>query len=504
MNNPIGYIISYLLGAGSFASIVWWIIRNRDTVWAFLAWFLRTFTWISKRLEYGNVAYNIEAVVNKAGTSLETEAPEVLPYPLKIEWARTATEVEATLRQGEIVVLMDYSQNRDKNLVVSTLAYIRRGLLPRARAYADPRLMLAADFTLAKNIFQLSTQELAVPYFFENYLDPAFKEEPELRDDLSCMDRLQDRGLFSRIFLRELKNLGDKVYPATPSEAVWQESRAFSEYLDRLAQKERGEDIPGGLTFAGSKIRVAIMLVARTRTKVHGIEPYLRRIQIDLNRGIEYLYVLARTADNIKLAEEILAEAKSNKHLMILKRHTFQQRVADAELTAVCIICALNLLMRPATQVEPTDILYTLLREHIPEITANQIEVVAIARAPGQQSKVALRALRDGIDPIACCTSEPYLLALETSLADEQIDFILWTNDPQSLIIESLSPLPPDHVVEVILDGENKHATIRVEGWKAKRHALGRGNQNQRLAQELTGWRINVEDTTEIQGDALH
>lgn len=497
MTDPLGYIISYLLGAGSITGVAIWVIRNRDTVWTLLAWFHRTFAWISKRQEYGNVAYNIESVVNKVGTSLEAEAPDVLPYPMKIEWARTAQDVEATLRQGEIVVLLDYSPNRERNLVTSTLAYIKKGLLPRARPYTERRLMVATDFTLAKTIFQLSSHELAVPYFFENFVDPATKLEPELRDDLARMDRLQERGLFSRVFLRELKNLGERSYPATPCDAMWQESRAFSEYLDRLARKEKGEDVPGGLTFAGSKIRVAVMLVARSRTRIHGIEPYLRRVQIDLDRGVNYLYVLARTSDNIGLAEQIVAAAEANNRLRILKRYAYQQQVADVELNAVCIICALNLLMRPVAEIEPSGVLYGLLRENIKEIVDNKIEVVAIARDPGLQSKIAVRALQDGLDPIACCTSEPHFSALETSLGDEEIDFLQWSNNPESMIIASLYPLTAESVVEVLLDTQSKHATVRVDGWKARRHALGKGNQNQRLAQELTGWKITVEDVTE-------
>ena len=41
-----------------------------------------------------------------------------------------------------------------------------------------------------------------------------------------------------------------------------------------------------------------------------------------------------------------------------------------------------------------------------------------------------------------------------------------------------------------------QEAIVEVDGWKAKRHALGRGNQNVKLAMELTGWNIEVKDTS--------
>ncbi len=497
MDKIIGYVVTFLGGGTAVAVAVRWGLNNLDKVEKVAAWFYRTFSWAYKKWEYDDVATNVQATVNTVGEALNREAPGVLPHAMKIEWTKTAQAVEASLRNGEIVVTMDYSPNRDRNLVVSTLAYLREGLLPRARPYVDKILMTATDFTVAKNTFISARQGSAVPFFFENYLEPEIEKEPQLRDDCTLLDRLQGAGFFSRIFLRQLHHMGDKVFPATPDEASRQESRGFAQFLEKIATKQRGEDVPGGLTFARSRIRTSVMLVARQQTKMWGIQPYERRVQINLDRGIEYMYICARGADNISLAEEVASEQEKSGKLTVLARHRFLQTIEGEEYNAICIVCAMNLLMRPKAALEPSSVLYRLLEEHIEELRDGRIEVVALARQQGIKSKIAVRSLTSGVDALRCCTEQARVTAIKSALGGEQLEFIRWRNDPGSLIVASLTPLDPNHVLEVITDVETQRAIVRVDWWKEKRKALGRNNQNVRCVMELTGWQIEVEDVSE-------
>jgi transcription antitermination factor NusA-like protein len=496
MNDLIENVIIFVLGACSTGTIAIWIFRNRNALISLAAWFYRTFSWVAKRLEYGNVAYNIEATVNRAGEILDRQASDVLPYPIKITWAKTSQELEASLRKGEIVVTMQYSPNRDRNLVVSTLAYLRKGLLPRARSYVDRTLMKAADFTVAKQVFLSSGQEMAVPFFFENYLEPATEENPNLRDDLTRLERMNEAGFFTRVFLREVKHLGDKVYPATPNKRTWEETREFSGFLEVIAEKERGVDIPGGLMFPGSRIRASLMLIARPKTRLSGTEPYVRRIGIDLNRGVERMYVFARGSGNISFTDEVLTEAEEAEMLRPIARFYYSQSADGREQPVICVVCALNILMRPSEEAAPSQILMEVLREHIPELADGKIEAVAAARQSGLKSKIAVRSVYKDLDAIACCTQHNRRDAIEIALG-EDVEYIPWLNKPEDLIVAALYPLQDDMVVEIELDEERKVSEVKVDGWKAKRKALGKGDINLKLAMELTGWRIKVVDSAE-------
>jgi len=493
MNGMVSHLLSFLGGAGAVGAVVLWGLRNLDKLERLVAWFYRTFSWMCRKWEYGNVASNVQTAVNTVGEALTKEAGDVLPHAMKIEWARTAQTVEAFLRNGEIIVTMDYSPNRDRNLVVGTLAYLGKGLLPRARPYVDRVLMTAIDFTVAKRIFTSARQrQLAVQFFFDSYLQPEMEKESQLRDDCTVLDRLQEAGFFSRVLLPQLHRMGNEAFPATPTEATWRESRDFSKFLEGIVTKAKGEDVAGGLTFARSRIRASVMLVARKETKAWGTWPYARRVEIELDRGVDYLYICARGPDNISLAEEIANEQERDGRLEVLQQHRFLQTIDGKEYGVVCIACALKLLMRSRAACEPSSTVYRLLEEYIEELQNGQIEVVALARQPGVRSKVAVRSLVDGVDPLRCCTEQARLEAVKSALGNEELEFIQWSNDPESLIVASLTPLDPGQVLEVRIDVEKREATVKVDGWKARRKALGRGDQNVSCARELTGWQITV------------
>lgn len=356
--------------------------------------------------------------------------------------------------------------------------------------------MKATNFTVAKEVFNNAGLEMAVPYFFEHYLEPTRKETPTILEDLDRLDRINAAGFFSRVYLREIKHMGDKVYPATPNKKIWNESKEFAEYLEVISEKERGVDVPGGLMFPGTRIRTSLMFVARSQTRHLGTKIYIRRVQIDLNRGVEHMYVFARGKDNILLAKDVVAEATNLEMLRPLKTQKYSQAFGGYDKPAICIVCALNILMQPTEESSPSELLLDILRENIPEVNEGKIEGVAAVRYPGFKSKIAVRSVYKDLDAISCCNQDNRLDAIEAMLG-ENVEFIPWSNDPSELIISSLYPLEREMVVGIEIDESTKSAKVKVEGWKTKRNALGKGKKNQRLANELTGWKISVEDISE-------
>lgn len=490
MNEIVGYLVSFLSGAGVIGALLVWSLNNYKKIEALAAWFYRTFSWASHRFEYGSVATNIQTKVNSFGEELNKSAGNVLPHAMKIEWTKNAKEVETSLRKGEIIVTMDYSQNQDRNLVISTLAYLGKDLLPRVRPYVDKTLMKATDFTVAKNIFVSGKQDSAISFFFENYLEPEIEKEPQLRYFCTILDRLERVGFFSRILLRELKYMGEKVFPATPDSVTRHESGDFAEFLARVATRERGEDVC--LTFARSRIRTSIMLIARQETKKWGLRPYRRRTQINLDRGIEHMYICARGAENISIANLITNEQRKAKRLEILARHRFVEIVEAEEFNVTLIACTLNLPRPSGAIIEPSSVVYRLLEEHIEELCDGRIEVVALARQPGVKSKIMVRSLSDDVNALHCCTQQMRLEAMEIALAGEKLEFVPWSKDPKEMIVASLVPLDRNHVQKVITSFETQQAIVVVDRPIAKQIAVGRGGENVKCAEELTGWRIAV------------
>jgi transcription antitermination factor NusA-like protein len=493
MNEIWQNVLSFLGGGVVVVGVAIWAIQNLDKLERLAACFLRTFSWISKKLEYANVATNLQSKVNTYGEKISKEVPEALPHAMKIEWARDSRSVEASLRNGEVVVTLDYSVNLERNLVVSTLAYLGKGLLPNARMYIDPTLIKATDFTVAKGIFVSSGQSFSTQYFFDHYLMPEVNSSPQLLKDCQALDLLQDRGFFTRIYLKQLKILGDKVYPATPDTQITKESRDFIDFLHRIASKQRGVDVPGGLTFTGSTIRISVMLVARTQTLIRsGIHAFERRIALCRNAGIEYLYICGIGSNNIYLADYIANQQKSAGTLLILDSQRFRRTVEDKDFNAICILCRLSLAASSETFGDIHTIV-NVLQEYIKEIEDGIIEIVYIARSPGVKSKIVVNSQVEGIDPIVLCTDQTKLTGMQFALGGEALDFVKWSDQPEDLIVSSLTPLEREQVAEIVIEPNQNTAIIKVQDERAKSLALGYGDLNLKMAMELTGYHIVVE-----------
>ncbi len=134
----------------------------------------------------------------------------------------------------------------------------------------------------------------------------------------------------------------------------------------------------------------------------------------------------------------------------------------------------------------------TIFEQEIPEILNEEVIIKGIARDAGNRSKVAVHTDDEGIDPIGACIGQrgSRITTIIDELGGEKVDMIQYSDDVKEYIKQSLSPAK---VKEVELDEETKEATVKVAEDQFSL-AIGRGGQNVRLAAELTGWKINVED----------
>src|SRR5262249_36117007 len=81
-----------------------------------------------------------------------------------------------------------------------------------------------------------------------------------------------------------------------------------------------------------------------------------------------------------------------------------------------------------------------------------------------------------------------------SELRGEKIDIIPYNDEPARFVAKALSPA---RVREVLVDDENKQATVIVPDDQLSL-AIGREGQNARLAARLTGWRIDIRSETEF------
>ncbi len=485
----------FVVGIGAAYGIFWLYINNFEKFercFKFIYTVLSYIPIIRRKYLYNKIATDIQSKINIAGTSINKQAPNILPHAMKIEWVKSGEDAEAYLRNGEIIVKMIQKDDNDRNLVVSTLSYLEKGLIPQARHYVDKILMQATDLTIAKEIFSTAKLESAISYLLTNYVDPEISSNPLLQEDCIDLDIINEAGYFTRIFLKQMELLGRKLYATTPTEIVRRETRDFVKFLKDIATQQELGILPD-LEFTHPRIRVKVLLVARSETRQWGMKPYAKRIGEGLSQGFEYLYICAYGKDNISFANNISNEQEKAGHISVLSsdEYTRIRRNGDS-FPAISIIAAFNVRATPEDIQESADILRNLLEEHVNELRDGQVEVVSIAREPGKLSKIIVKPLIEDINAVNCFVREYQSGTLGTVLGEERLNVSLWCDDLEELISTVLLYSRKDKISEINIDRINKSVVVIIPDNDARKLAVGKRGINVQLTSKILDLNIDV------------
>lgn len=131
-----------------------------------------------------------------------------------------------------------------------------------------------------------------------------------------------------------------------------------------------------------------------------------------------------------------------------------------------------------------------LLEIEVPEIMDGLIVIKKIVREPGERAKVAVESYDDRIDPVGACVGMKgsRIHGIVRELRNENIDIINFTNNTQLLIQRSLTP---SKINRMELNNEDKKADVYLDPDQVSL-AIGKKGVNIKLAQELTGYSIDV------------
>jgi transcription termination/antitermination protein NusA len=136
-----------------------------------------------------------------------------------------------------------------------------------------------------------------------------------------------------------------------------------------------------------------------------------------------------------------------------------------------------------------------------PEIATGVVEIRAIAREAGARTKIAVFSKEEGVDPIGSCVGQRgvRVQAVLNEISPEKVDIVEWNEEPEIFVAHAMAPA---QVIAIQIDKEAHIAHVEV----AEEHlslAIGKSGQNVRLANKLTGWRIDVKGVSVSEKD-LH
>ena len=153
----------------------------------------------------------------------------------------------------------------------------------------------------------------------------------------------------------------------------------------------------------------------------------------------------------------------------------------------------------PMVQVSRThpNLVRRLFELETPEIANGEVEVRNIAREAGSRSKMAVRAVAEGVDPVGACVGPRggRVGAVVEELNGEKIDIVVWSEDPCEYVRAALSPAD---VISVSLVPGLKACRVIVPDDQLSL-AIGKEGQNARLAARLTGYKIDIKPASQAE-----
>lgn len=134
--------------------------------------------------------------------------------------------------------------------------------------------------------------------------------------------------------------------------------------------------------------------------------------------------------------------------------------------------------------------LQRLFEIEVPEIADGMIRIVKIARIPGERAKVAVESTDERIDPVGACVGVKgsRIHGIVRELRNENIDVVNYSENAATFIGRALSPA---QISRTVINEEKKTADVYMRPDEVSL-AIGKGGMNIRLADMLTGYKIDV------------
>ncbi|MBU1124416.1 MAG: transcription termination factor NusA [Candidatus Omnitrophica bacterium] len=139
-----------------------------------------------------------------------------------------------------------------------------------------------------------------------------------------------------------------------------------------------------------------------------------------------------------------------------------------------------------------------LFELEVPEIYEGIVEIKAIARQPGERTKISVFSKNDKVDPVGACVGMRgnRVRNIVNEIHGERIDIVRYNDDIKEYIKAGLSPAK---VAEIKLNKEGQKAEVIVEDDQLSL-AIGKHGQNVRLASRLINWDLDIRTKAMVAG----
>ncbi|WP_428323818.1 hypothetical protein [Nitrosopumilus sp.] len=223
--------------------------------------------------------------------------------------------------ENKVIAILQNDDTSAESFAKTSYFYSQKGLLPELKKHINPSRISSMDLIMAKKIIEAKRQD-AIPFFH----DEIFKKETKSRHvKLQCiaLGSLDDKGEFTRLFLRELTDIGHKFATIQPSKYSKDELSEFLDYMYTIGNRKTSEKI-NSLAVEGTYIRFAVSFIAIDRdkdnfnslTKMGSKSFHVQHVHKLIKKKILSIWILASGVDNVKYAKWLLNYFRSYQEVL--------------------------------------------------------------------------------------------------------------------------------------------------------------------------------------------
>ena len=253
----------------------------------------------------------LEGELNAALKEFSREGAGFIHHEIKIEWLTPDSDAkDSFFRSDKAFLRLGFSENNDRNLAEAALAFCQEGLIPSTRQYVPPPLMRAIDLAFVDEMLERREAHLSRAYLMQEVIPREVDRMPEADDYIDTLSLISQHGLFTRVFLPELRDYPGYVPARIAIDRHHLYIERFMRFLERTA-RSREAHTRTRLLHVGAVTRAAIVLVGIPgKLRSEGTKPYVRRAAIHNADGARTVYLLGYN-EGVRSILDIATEAKA-------------------------------------------------------------------------------------------------------------------------------------------------------------------------------------------------
>lgn len=278
----------------SVAGIIFFFVRYPSKFERLVAWIHSLLRKFIKQSEYTYVKYNVQSKLNTYIDIARKKAPQIETSKAKIVWIDENQTKENFIKNGQLIIRMQRSDNQNRNVVNASMAFISSGYLKKAKSYIAKYQRESIDLFVCYDMLKNEKREI-LDQFTQDYLKEAMTNQKIGEFFEKFMD-IDKAGIFYPIFIQELTFFGEKVFTRQRNQnQVFEQVRSLVMFLYNYANRKQNEDTI--TDFDGLYSKFAIRIVGKSfKINTEGERVYKNNLK-KIDKSIETLYLLGNQSN---------------------------------------------------------------------------------------------------------------------------------------------------------------------------------------------------------------